>query len=313
MKTYGFGVDIGGTSCKIGLFDITGILIEKWELPTNLSDNGKYILDDISLSLQHKMNERGILTEQVQGVGIGIPGSVNQDGFVYDCSNLGWKNYDAPREFEKRLGGVKVKAVNDANAAVLGEMWQGGGKGYQNVVMLTLGTGVGGGIIHDGEIVSGANGLGGEIGHITMVPEETECCSCGRKGCLEQYCSATGLVWMTRKMLQTCPEPSGLRVFETITAKDIFEAYGTGDEIAIKVIERFATILGKALSNLSYIIDPEIYVIGGGVSKVGNVLVELIGKVFQEETSGECVKTQIVLAQLGNDAGMYGCVKLILD
>ena len=236
MKKYGFGVDVGGTTCKIGLFDMSGVILEKWEIKTNTENNGASILDDVAASVLSKMEEKNIDKEDVQGIGLGVPGPVDNEGVVHKCVNLGWDVVNVEKELEEKTG-LLVKAGNDANVAALGEMWQGGGKGYQNVVMVTLGTGVGGGIIVDGKIIAGANGAGGELGHIHMDDEETECCGCGRKGCLEQYASATGIVRMAKKKLQTETRTTKLTAFDPLTAKDIFDVAKEGDEVALELVD----------------------------------------------------------------------------
>lgn len=313
MKQYGFGVDVGGTTCKIGLFETSGTLLEKWEIPTDTSDNGKNILDHVAAALKGKMAERGIGADQIQGIGIGIPGPVNGKGEVAVCVNLGWGRVAVAEELSAKMDGILVKAGNDANVAALGEMWQGGAKGYQDVVMVTLGTGVGGGIIVGGQVVAGAHGASGEIGHMTMNPHEKESCGCGRKGCLEQYASATGLVRLAKEALAQEHEPSALDAVDEVTAKDVFDTYKEGDALAAKVVERFAAVLGRGLSKISCVADPEIYVIGGGVSKAGQPLLDAVQKAFQAEAFSSCKDTKFALATLGNDAGMYGCVQLILE
>ncbi len=313
MKKYGFGVDVGGTTCKIGLFETTGTLLEKWEIPTDTSENGKYILDNVAKALKEKMTEKQIASEEVQGIGIGIPGPVDGDGEVSVCVNLGWGHVAVAKELSGKMYGIPVKAANDANVAALGEMWQGGGKGYQDVVMVTLGTGVGGGIIVGGKIVAGAHGAGGEIGHITMNPHETEVCGCGRKGCLEQYSSATGLARLARQALAESHETTVLDDVAEITAKAVFDAYKAGDKVAAGVVDKFAAVLGRGLSIVSCVADPEIFVIGGGVSKAGQPLLDAVQKVFKAETFAACREAKFALATLGNDAGIYGCVRLILE
>ena len=312
MKKYGFGVDIGGTTCKIGLFETTGQIIDKWEIPTNTAEEGKDILSDIAASLKGKMAEEGIKKEEVEGIGVGIPGPVRCDGSVSMCVNLGWKNVHVPKELEDMMEGIKVMAGNDANVAALGEMWQGGGKGHENVVMVTLGTGVGGGIIIGGKMVAGSNGAGGEIGHITVNPYETVPCNCGRKGCLEQYGSATGLTRLAKERLSTEHETSALDSVQEISAKAVFDAYKDGDKTAAEIVEKFGRILGSALSNIACVADPEIFVIGGGVSKAGQTLIDVVKKYYREAAFAPCEDTRFALASLGNDAGMYGCVRLIL-
>lgn len=312
MKKYGFGVDIGGTTCKIGLFETTGQIIDKWEIPTNTAEEGKHILSDVAASLKAKMAEEGIKKDDVEGIGVGIPGPVRGDGSVSVCVNLGWKNVHVPKELEVMMEGIMVKAGNDANVAALGEMWQGGGKGYENVVMVTLGTGVGGGIIIGEKIVAGSNGAGGEIGHITVNPHEAISCNCGRKGCLEQYASATGITRLAKERLEKEHETSSLDTADEISAKAVFDAYKEGDKTAEEIVEKFARILGNALSNIACVVDPEVFVIGGGVSKAGDVLIDVVEKYFKKAAFSSCEDTKFALASLGNDAGMYGCVKLIL-
>ena len=313
MKKYGFGVDVGGTTCKLGLFETTGKLLEKWEIPTDTSDNGINILDDVSSAIKDKMTEKNILLSDVQGVGIGVPGPVNEKGEVDHCDNLGWGYVDVVKVLTDKIGNTIIKVGNDANVAALGEMWQGGANGYKDVVMVTLGTGVGGGIIFNGKVISGYHGAGGEIGHITINPHETECCGCGRKGCLEQYGSATGLVRIARKTLEKPHTESALDNITEITAKAVFDAYKTGDSVATDIVKEFAGILGRGLSIISCVADPEIYVIGGGVSKAGTPLIELIREAYRKEAYSSCKDTKFALATLGNDAGIYGCIQMILD
>jgi len=310
MKKYGFGVDIGGTTCKIGLFETTGSLVDKWEIPTDTREEGKNILPDIAASLQEKMAEKKIGKEEIEGIGIGLPGPVQPDGSVPLCVNLGWKNKNIPEEMGSLMEGVPVKAGNDANVAALGEMWQGGGKGNKSLVMVTLGTGVGGGIIIDGKIVSGAHGAGGEIGHANMEPEEPESCNCGNHGCLEQMASATGIVRLARQALKESGQDSLLRKGE-VSAKAVFDAYKEGDALAGRVVERFAAYLGRALAIFACVVDPEVILLGGGVSRAGEPLVQAVQREYKKAAFSPCKDTPIKLAALGNDAGIYGAAKLV--
>lgn len=312
MKKYGFGVDIGGTTCKIGLFETDGTLLDKWEIKTNTENGGASILDDVAAAVDGKLIQEGISREEVQGIGVGVPGPVSADGTVLKCVNLGWGVFNVAEVLGEKTG-LSVKAGNDANVAALGETWQGGGKGYSNVVMVTLGTGVGGGIVVDGKIVAGANGAGGEIGHILMNENETDTCGCGKKGCLEQYASATGIVRMAKYMLAEDTRDSVLRKTEEITAKDIFDAAKAGDETAKALVEELGKMLGKALANIACVVNPEVFVIGGGVSRAGNVLIDVIEKYYIQYTFHACRDAKFTLASLGNDAGMYGCVQMLLD
>ena len=312
MKQYGFGVDVGGTTIKMGLFHTDGALIEKWEIVTRTEDGGAMVLPDIARAIDEKMKQKGISHDEVQGVGIGVPGPVKADGMVIGCVNLGWGIFNVEEELSK-LTGLKVKAGNDANVAALGEMWMGGGKGCRDMIMVTLGTGVGGGIIVNGKVVNGANGAGGEIGHFTVNPDEIEPCNCGQFGCLEQYCSATGVVRMAKRKLLKSAAPSTLRFREDISSKLVFDEAKAGDALSAEVVEELGRILGSTLSNISVVTNPEVIVIGGGVSRAGKVLIDVIQKHFLESCFHACRSTRFELAQLGNDAGIYGGVHMILD
>lgn len=305
-----FGVDLGGTTVKIGLFHQIGEVIEKWEIKTRTENGGEAILPDIAQSLLESLEKHQIAKEDVIGIGMGVPAPVNEEGIVQKTANLGWGYKEVKRELEE-LTGFKVKVGNDANVAALGEMWKGGGVGHKNMVMVTLGTGVGGGIIINGNIVVGSNGAGGEIGHLKVNSEETKCCGCGGKGCLEQYASATGIVYLAKKKLATCNQETVLNV-ENVSAKDVFDAVKAGDEVAIEIAKQFGTYLGHALANISALIDPSIYVIGGGVSKAGEVLLDFVKAPYMEKTFFANRNVKFALATLGNDAGIYGAAKLIL-
>ncbi|MGG7215068.1 ROK family glucokinase [Clostridium nigeriense] len=312
MIRYAFGIDIGGTTVKIGLFKSNGELVEKWEIDTRKEGNGQYILGDVAQEIENKIKEKGITKNMVIGAGIGIPGPVSSDGTVLKCVNLGWGVFNVEERLGKMIN-IPVKAGNDANVAALGEMWQGGGNGHKNVVMVTIGTGIGGGIIINGNIVSGANGAGGEIGHIKVVKDEVEICGCGKTGCLEQYASATGIVKECKKVINNYESDSILRRYDELTAKDIFDAAKEGDKLANKLVEDLGEKLGHVFANISCVCDPEVFVIGGGVSKAGNILVNVIKKYFIKNTFHACENTEFKLAKLGNDAGIYGGVKLILN
>ena len=310
MKKYCFGIDVGGTTVKMGLFTTEGELLDKWEIPTRKEDGGAYILNDVAASVEAKLAEKNIEKEDVAGAGIGVPGPTLDTGYVSICVNLGWKDKNPANELSELLS-IPVKAGNDANVAALGEMWKGGGEGYLDVVLLTLGTGVGGGIIIDGHAVVGAHGAGGEIGHITVRDDETEACGCGRKGCLEQYASATGLVRLTKRYFEKNAKNSILNKKE-ITAKEVFDAAKAGDEAALEITQEFGAYLGQALVNLAATVDPAVFVIGGGVSKAGDILLDIVRKYFYDHAFYGNQKTKILLATLGNDAGIYGAAKQVL-
>ena len=312
MKKYAFGVDIGGTTCKMGFFETAGVLLDKWEIRTNTENGGASILSDVAQAIDTKLAQEGIRKDEVQGIGIGVPGPVKSNGVVNRCVNLGWGIVNVAEELGS-LTGLNVKVGNDANVAALGEMWQGGAKGCKDVIMVTLGTGVGGGIIVDGKIVAGFNGAGGEIGHITVNNDEIEACNCGQYGCLEQYTSATGIVRVAKRKLAKTASTTALTKYEPLTAKDIFDEAKAGDEIALSLVEEVCGILGSALSNMACVVNPEVIVIGGGVSKAGSILIDCIQKHFVETSFFACRDTKFALASLGNDAGMYGCVQMLLE
>ncbi len=312
MKKYIFGVDVGGTTIKMGLFDMNGNVLEKWEIPSITANGGERILPDIVESILHTLAKMEIKQEEVAGIGLGVPGPVDAFGTVYKTANLGWDTvFNIPEAFGEYLK-LPVMAGNDANVAALGEMWQGGGKGYKDLVVVTLGTGVGGGIICNGHMVTGASGAAGEIGHIHIEDEETEECGCQNTGCLEQYASATGIVRLARRMLEKSDDPSILRDTD-ISAKTVFDAVKFGDELAIRVAEQFGSYLGKGLAAIAGVVNPEVFVLGGGVSKAGEVLFEYCKPYFMQYAFRGCRDAKFVFATLGNDAGIYGAAKLVLD
>lgn len=311
MGKYCFGVDVGGTTVKLGLFNTNGDLMEKWEIPTVTEDDGKAILPDCAKSILKKMDERKMDRTEVVGVGIGAPGPVDSEGTLYGAVNLGWGTMSLKKELQTLLN-MPVEAGNDANVAALGEAWQGGAKGYEDVVVVTLGTGVGGGIIINGKMVAGATGAAGEIGHMHVNDDEIEPCNCGNCGCLEEYVSATGIVRMAKRKLAEDDRPSLMRK-DDLSAKDVWDAVKAGDTVAIEVAEDFGWYLGKAMALVANVSNPEIFVIGGGVSKAGNVLLDYIQKYYQKYAFKGCRGALFTLATLGNDAGIYGAARLVLE
>lgn len=305
MSQFYIGVDVGGTTVKMGLFSDTGELLEKWEISTRLEDQGTHILSDIVDSIEDKRAERG---GNIKGIGVGIPGPVTSDGVVLKCANLGWDVFSVKNELASLTGVGNVKVANDANVAALGEMWKGGGRGYDSIVMVTLGTGVGGGIIQQGKILTGSRGAGGEIGHTKVNPNETELCGCGNRGCLEQYASATGIVRMAKEGLR---EDSCLWD-QKITAKAVFDGAKAGDEYCLEIVDCFGKYLGLALSNVAHVVDPEAFVIGGGVSAAGQIILDVVEKYYNENSMYALKDRKFHLAQLGNDAGIYGTVRMVM-
>jgi len=292
---YGFGVDLGGTTVKLAFFDESGQMRAKWEIPTVTENGGSQILPDIAAAVLGYLAQNGIEKENILGIGIGVPGPVDQKGIVPACDNLGWGRVDVEKQLQA-LTGLPVKAGNDANMAALGECWK--GSGSHNMVLITLGTGVGGGIILDGKPLVGANGAAGEIGHIVLNRDETKVCGCGKRGCAEQYCSATGLV----RMAKNYP-----------TAKAVFDAAHSGDEAAQRVLEQYYAYLAELIANVCIVLNPEKIVIGGGVSKAGKPLLDGIRRHFDKYIYHASRHVEFALATLGNDAGAYGAFKLLLD
>ena len=307
---YCFGVDIGGTTVKLGLFEFNGTIVDKWEIKTYTENEGAAILPDVAKSIASKMEEHQMKKEQILGIGVGVPAPV-ADGIVNGSANLGWKYKNVKAELEE-LTGIKVKVGNDANVAALGEMWKGGGQGNKDLIMVTLGTGVGGGIIVDGRILGGFHGAGGEIGHLCVNYEETEVCGCGGRGCLEQYASATGIVRLAKRKLANETRKTLLEK-DMLSAKSIFDAVKEGDAVAMEVAEEFGRYLGYALANLAVISDPAVIVIGGGVSKAGEILISYVEKYFKERAFFANTHVIFSLAKLGNDAGICGAAKLVLN
>ena len=315
MTKYIYGIDIGGTTVKMGLFDEKGDMLEKWEIVTRKENNGENILPDIVKSIKEKNTEKSIETDDILGIGMGVPGPITEDGRVLKCANLGWGIFSVADEMSKLTGVEKVKVGNDANVAALGEQWRGGGRRFDNIVMVTLGTGVGGGIIMDGKILTGENGAAGEIGHITVNPKETLTCGCGCKGCLEQYSSATGVIRMAKERLEASDKPSELSKFaaDEIGGKEVFDAYKAGDELAAEAVNEFAIYLGMGLGNVASVVDTQAFVIGGGLSKNGPVVIDIVKEQYKKNVMFALKNTEFGLAELGNDAGMYGAVRMVLQ
>ena len=309
---YGFGIDLGGTTVKLAYFDETGKMLSKWEIPTVTENNGQKILPDIAASILAYIEKNHIAREDVLGIGIGVPGPVSNEGVVNKCSNLFWGVFNINTAL-RELTGFPVKAGNDATVAALGECWKGGGQGCKNMFLATLGTGVGGGIVIDGNVVLGAHGAAGEVGHMVLCRDETEPCNCGKLGCAEQYCSATGVVRLATRRLAEDDVPSVLRGVEKLTCKDVFDAAKAEDIVAQEVLDRYFKLLAEFVANVCNVVNPEVVVLGGGVTKAGTVLLEGIQKYFHKFVFHANGNVRFALADLGNDAGAYGAFKLALD
>ena len=291
---YGFGVDLGGTTVKIAYFAETGAMLDKWEIPTVTEDGGDRILPDIAASIGKYREDNSIADESLLGIGIGVPGPVNGRGVVNKCVNLGWGVFNI-QDVLSGLTCLPVKAGNDANVAALGEFWMGGG------------------IVVDGKLLHGAHGSGAEIGHLVLNRDETAVCGCGKRGCVEQYCSATGIVRLAKLRLERDDAPSCLRELAEITCKDIFDAGKARDAVALEILDQYYAYMGEFLGSLCSTVDPEVVVLGGGVSKAGNMLLEGIKPYFHKYVFHAASSVRFALASLGNDAGAYGAFKLALD
>ncbi len=306
MEKYYIGADIGGTTVKLGMFSHIGELMEKWEIPTRTENEGANILLDVAASIEEKRAEKN---GNIMGIGVGVPGPITDDGTVLKCPNIHWPVFNVKDRLIELTGVGNVKIGNDANVAALGEMWKGGGRGYDSIVMVTLGTGVGGGVILGGKILTGTKGAGGEIGHIKVELNETDTCGCGGKGCLEQYSSATGIVRMAKKEMR---QDSALATKDSLTAKGIFDEAKAGDEYATYIVDKFAKYLGVALANIAHVVDPEAFVIGGGVSRAGDIIINKVESNYNDNVLFALRDKKFHLAELGNDAGIYGAVRMVL-
>lgn len=306
---YGFGIDLGGTTVKLAFFEENGTCLEKWEIPTVKDNNGEQILPDIAAAVLAYLKEKQIAKENVLGIGIGVPGAADPNGVVPVCVNLGWGRKDVPKELFS-LTGLPVACGNDANLAALGECWKGAGS--DNMVFVTLGTGVGGGVITEGKVLTGINGAGGEIGHITLFPDETIPCNCGKCGCAEQYLSATGIVRLAKEAL-ALPHESTVLDSGALTAKAIFDAGKENDPVAKAVLERYFDIMGWFLSIICCMVNPDVIVLGGGVSRAGQMLIDGAMSTMLKHTFPPCRNVRMAIATLENDAGIYGAFRLALQ
>ncbi|PAT02350.1 hypothetical protein CI105_03140 [Candidatus Izimaplasma bacterium ZiA1] len=306
MRNHIYGIDIGGTTIKIGLFSRSGLLIEKWEIDSDKSNNGKNILNDIASFIKNNV----IPLDDIIGYGFGVPGPV-VGNTVLNCVNLGWKEVNIKENLKDLLENENIYVANDANVAALGETMNGASKGFKDSVMITLGTGVGSGVIIDGKIITGTNGAAGEMGHIKLIHEHGLACGCGNTGCLETVASATGLKNIFTELLAKTNTSSVLRSVEDFNAKLIFDAANNNDELALEAVDKFTYYIATAIQIITVSINPEIIVIGGGVSKAGLPLLDRIINHFKNIGFSSVKDTKIVLAKLGNDAGIFGAAGMV--
>lgn len=312
MKKYAIGIDLGGRSIKFGLFTEDGELVNKSTVNTRIDDGGKYILSDAYDHILKIMEKHDLNSTNLMGIGMGVPGSVTQQRYVNKAVNLGWDFVDIKEYFDDKLD-LKILVENDANVAALGEAWVGVAKDYQSIVMVTLGTGVGGGIIVDGKILSGKHGSGGEIGHMPLLKEPlSRTCGCGNNRCFEQVASATGIENIALDYLFENEEDSILREVENITAKDIFDAFEKNDHAAMNIADQYFSHLARGLAIIAAVVDPEAFVLGGGVSNAGDLLLDNVRTYYKKYCFVNNRDVDIKIAALGNDAGIYGAAKLVL-
>ncbi|MDY7603555.1 ROK family glucokinase [Streptococcus suis] len=312
------GIDLGGTSVKLAILTTEGEIQEKWSIKTNILDEGSHIVPDIIDSIKNRFESHGLTKDDFLGVGMGSPGVVDSEaGTVIGAYNLNWKTFQLVKEqFESALG-LPFFIDNDANVAALGEQWVGAGNNNPNVVFMTLGTGVGGGVIAAGNLIRGVKGAGGELGHITVDFDEPFACTCGKKGCLETVASATGIVNLSRRYADQYAGDAKLKQMiddgQDVTAKDVFDLAKEGDDLALIVYRHFSEYLGVACANIAAVLNPAYIVLGGGVSAAGDFLLDGVRKVFAENSFPQIKEsTQIVLATRGNDAGVLGAASLVL-
>lgn len=312
------GIDLGGTSVKLAILTTEGEIQEKWSIKTNILDEGSHIVPDIIDSIKHRFETHGLTKDDFLGVGMGSPGVVDSEaGTVIGAYNLNWKTLQLVKnQFESALG-LPFFIDNDANVAALGEQWVGAGNNNPNVVFMTLGTGVGGGVIAAGNLIRGVKGAGGELGHITVDFDEPFACTCGKKGCLETVASATGIVNLSRRYADQYAGDAKLKQMiddgQDVTAKDVFDLAKEGDDLALIVYRHFSEYLGVACANIAAVLNPAYIVLGGGVSAAGEFLLDGVRKVFAENSFPQIKEsTQIVLATRGNDAGVLGAASLVL-
>lgn len=307
------GVDLGGTAIKVGICSEAGDLLHTYEGPTETAKGVDTVIDNIEKYVRHIVEESPYSWDQLAGVGAGVAGFTNiREGIIILAPNVGFKDVPIRALLEERLG-KPVKIDNDANVAALGEAWSGAGRGVDNCVCYTLGTGVGGGIIINGKIYQGSGGMAGELGHITVVPDlEAIQCGCGKMGCLETVSSATGIIRMAKDAVERGDRTS-LALADSISAKEVFDAAKSGDEVALRIVNRAAYYLGKSMASVSAVLNPEVYILGGGVSKAGDILFDEVRAVFSKLTPEPLQRgVRIVPAELGNDAGVVGAAGLHL-
>lgn len=312
---YSIGIDLGGTNIAAGIVDGEMNIVLKESVPTNIPRQAELIVDDMAALAKEVTEKAGVSESEISWVGIGAPGTANSEtGLIEYSNNLNFKNLPIVQMMEKKLG-EKVYVENDANAAAYGEFVAGAAKGSESAIVVTLGTGVGSGIILDGKIYSGFNFAGAEIGH-TVIEYNGRKCTCGRRGCWEAYSSATGLANMTKESMLAHKDSKMWEIvggdIEAVNGKTAFDAMRAGDEYGKAVVDSYIKYLGSGLVNLINIFQPEVLCIGGGICKEGDTLLNPLNAIIEKERYSRYAKkqTRLCIARLGNDAGIIGAALL---
>jgi glucokinase len=310
------GIDLGGTTVKFAILTEEGEVQQKWSIETDIQNEGKNIVPNIIESIKHRLDLYGLSADDILGIGMGSPGTVDRaQGTVIGAYNLNWSTLQQVKQQIEEGTGIPFSIDNDANVAALGERWKGAGEDGADVVFVTLGTGVGGGIIADGNLIHGKVGAGGEIGHVVVEPNGYQC-TCGNQGCLETVASATGVVRLARDFSEKYAGESELKWLiddgQEVTAKTVFDQAKKEDKLALIVVDKFYYYLGLACGNIGNILNPETIVVGGGVSAAGDMLLKGVEEYFQKFAFPTVrTSTKLKLAQLGNDAGVIGAASLV--
>ena len=309
MKDLIMGIDVGGTTIKIGLIKDQGEILKQWSIATNKANQGSRIVPDIIESIQAQLKSMAIDHTTIRGIGMGSPGAVDRNmGTVSGAYNLNWEN----------TFGLPFYLDNDANVAALGEKWQGSGDNLANVVFITLGTGVGGGIVVHNDLVTGTHGCAGEIGHLHVTDNPVFQCTCGNQGCLESVASATGMLHLSKDLAQKFSEKSALKKKilseSTLTVKEVFDEARQQEPLALLILNTFSAYIGLACSHIANILDPDRIIIGGGIAAAGELLLSAINENYERHVFPKAKDKEVLtLATLGNDAGILGAAYLVLS
>lgn len=308
---FNVGIDIGGTTIKYGLFDNDNKLIDKWSIDTDISNDGTKIVPDLCNSLIKYLKEKNI--KEINSIGITIPGPTTHGDKVVKAVNLNWKKeFNIAKEIKSHLNmDTYIYAINDANAAAYGEYVCGAGKSYDSIFMVTIGTGIGGALIFDDKLIEGTHGGAGEIGHLKVFDKYPLKCNCGGIGCLETIAAKNGIFNLFLKNIEEGKFKTSIpkkNDYSDFTIKDMCDRAKDGDELCKETIRESMYYIGKALSYVSEIVEPECMIIGGGIAKAGNLILDYIKDGYNKNSTMTSVKPAFTLAELQNDAGIYGAM-----